>query len=109
MQHAAVLYIFLCLVMVDSNCNFSVSRKTLLCLTIPQIGVLLAVGDVPVTALFVLSPHYVVSSRGSRDELNMNLPAERERQRERARQREKVHRMKTGVRSFLIEVQVFDP
>ena len=88
MQHAAVLYIILCLVMVDANCNFFVSRKTLLCLTIPQIGVLLAVGNVPVTALFALSPHYVVSSRGSRDELNMNLPAERETERESKRERE---------------------
>ena len=40
-----------------------------------RFGALLAVGDVPLTALFVLSPHYVVSSRGSRDERNMNLQA----------------------------------
>ena len=39
-------------------------------------GALLAVGAVPLTALFVLSPHYDVSSRGSRDERNRNLQAD---------------------------------
>ena len=41
-----------------------------------RLGALLAGRDITLAARFVLSPHYVVSSRGSRDERNMNLQAD---------------------------------
>ena len=45
-------------------------------LVIVRFGALLAVKNIPLTAFVVLSPHYVISIRGSRDDRNMNLQAD---------------------------------